>query len=52
MTNAIRHSRSPRIDVDLVMADGKLVITIRDYGQGFDVDKTMAKSITEKKLGL
>lgn len=52
LTNAIKHSRTPRIDVDLGLESDKLIITIRDYGRGFEVDRTLAQAPIEKKLGL
>lgn len=52
LTNAVKHSYSSKIDVDLELSGDKLVITVKDYGRGFDVEKTLARSAVEKKLGL
>jgi len=38
LTNACRHSQSPRICVELTDRDGHLLVEIRDWGIGFDVD--------------
>ena len=39
LTNVARHSQATKVDVSLTLANGKLVLTVRDNGTGFDVYK-------------
>jgi signal transduction histidine kinase len=36
LTNACRHSRATRVDVELIQQDERVLLTIRDNGIGFD----------------
>jgi signal transduction histidine kinase len=38
LTNAVRHARASAIHVDLVVEANELRLTVRDDGQGFDLD--------------
>ncbi len=38
VTNAIRHSETKKIDVEINYGPTSLIITIRDYGCGFDIN--------------
>ena len=42
LTNACRHSKSPRIRVELVERDGLLQIKVQDWGEGFDPTRVEA----------
>jgi len=37
VSNAIRHSGATTIDIDLIYAEGQLVLAVLDDGEGFDV---------------
>jgi PAS domain S-box-containing protein len=39
LKNAVKHSGSGKIEVELQAQNGMLQMTVRDYGQGFDVNK-------------
>ena len=36
LSNSVKHSRSSHIEVRLAATDGTLIMTIKDYGEGFD----------------
>jgi len=43
MTNAAKHSRAERLDVELAFTDGRAVrLVVADNGRGFDPDRTRA----------
>ena len=44
IANILRHTRADRIRVATARADGGVTVTIEDNGQGFDVDKVLAKA--------
>ncbi|RFB69944.1 MULTISPECIES: sensor histidine kinase [unclassified Herbaspirillum] len=44
IANILRHTRADRIRVATARADGGVTVTIEDNGQGFDVDKALAKA--------
>ena len=48
LTNVARHAKASRVDVTLERADGALLLTVRDDGQGF----RPAESRTHKTYGL
>ncbi|MBU2548027.1 MAG: PAS domain S-box protein [Proteobacteria bacterium] len=52
LTNAVRYSGSDQISVELLMRGSILSATIRDSGQGFNVDQALDRALAEKKLGL
>jgi len=49
LNNALKHSRSQRIDVDLRIASGRVTLEVRDDGRGFD---PQAPNVRSKRLGL
>ncbi|MFH1138297.1 MAG: PAS domain S-box protein [Pseudomonadota bacterium] len=52
LTNAIKHSGSRKMEVELKMNGSRLVVSVADHGRGFQVDQALNKALTEKKLGL
>ena len=40
VTNAVRHARAQRVLVDLLYGDGRVRLSVRDDGRGFDVEST------------
>jgi len=49
LSNALRHAGAAPIDVDLELAESRVVLTVRDEGPGFDLDTGRARS---RSLGL
>jgi signal transduction histidine kinase len=49
LQNALRHSRSRRLAVRLEAADGRLVLSVADDGEGFD---PQAPALRSRRLGL
>jgi signal transduction histidine kinase len=49
LNNAVRHARAESIAVGVDAADGRVTITVRDDGVGFD---PAARAIRERRLGL
>ncbi|MDQ6855378.1 MAG: GAF domain-containing sensor histidine kinase [Actinomycetota bacterium] len=49
LNNVVRHGRADAVMVDVDLADGRVAITIRDDGAGFDPG---ARAIRERRLGL
>lgn len=47
--NAIKHSGSDRVRVDLRVAEGQVELSVRDWGRGFDAEATDPQ---ERRLGL
>jgi two-component system, NarL family, sensor histidine kinase UhpB len=52
LSNAIRHAGAHRIDVELREADGRLQLTVRDDGQGFDAPAARTRAATGGSQGL
>lgn len=52
LTNIRKYARAAEAFVDLELIGDELVVTIKDDGEGFDVEKTLAKSAEKKSLGL
>jgi signal transduction histidine kinase len=53
LSNSIRHSAAPRVDVHAVAATDELVITVADNGAGFDPRLLeMRSDLTEHGIGL
>lgn len=52
LTNAVRHSNSPEVDVSLKFESGRMTSRIRDYGTGFDVDEILNGAPTAHRFGL
>jgi signal transduction histidine kinase len=42
LTNALKHSQSPRVRIELAQPNGTVQIEIRDWGRGFDPDRVAA----------
>lgn len=38
MTNVLRHSKSPRLRIELTQRDGRIHLVVRDWGVGFRLD--------------
>lgn len=51
-TNALRHARAQNVLVALDMTIGNLAVTVRDDGQGFDVDAVIGRTMAAQHLGL
>ena len=49
LTNAMKHSGSLRVEVELVSNESEMVIRVRDWGKGFNVDQSLDVG---KHLGL
>jgi signal transduction histidine kinase len=49
LQNALRHARAELLELRLAAGDGRLVLTVRDDGIGFDPD---SPAIRSKRLGL
>lgn len=52
LTNVVRHARARSVTVSLTAKDGKLVLTIRDDGQGFDLDAARKRAQEGGSVGL
>lgn len=52
LTNAVRHSGSPVVEVSLEYGAKHLIARVRDYGRGFDVDEVLSGMPTQHRLGL
>jgi PAS domain S-box-containing protein len=52
LNNTAKHAGATRATVRLVKSHPDLLIRIEDNGRGFDVDRRMAESVTEKRMGL
>jgi signal transduction histidine kinase len=49
LQNALRHANAARLDVELAAVDGRLLLTVRDDGIGFD---PQAAGVRSRRLGL
>jgi len=49
LQNALRHADATRLDVELAANDGRLLLTVRDDGVGFD---PQAAGVRSRRLGL
>lgn len=49
LSNALKHSRASRIEVDVGFEDGRVLVRVRDDGRGFDPSKP---SVRSRHLGL
>jgi signal transduction histidine kinase len=49
LTNAVKHSGSPKVRVDLFTRDNVLTVKISDFGRGFEVNEALHEG---RKLGL
>lgn len=52
ITNAVRHARASEINVALMMRDGRLHLTVRDNGIGFDTNHLHHAAVSQLPLGL
>jgi signal transduction histidine kinase len=52
VTNVIRHAQARRVWVDLRCLAGRLVLTVRDDGRGFDVAAALEEAARGESLGL
>ena len=52
MNNVARHSRATELSLSLKEEDGRLHLTIRDNGVGFDTDPTAPQERLDRGLGL
>lgn len=50
MNNAVRHGQAQHFWIDLHLVDGRLAMTLRDDGQGFDPEKV--QTLRQTKFGL
>jgi signal transduction histidine kinase/ligand-binding sensor domain-containing protein len=50
--NALRHANAEHITVSVRRDPGRLTLTVRDDGTGFDVVETLARAVTGRHLGL
>ncbi len=49
LTNAVKHSGSPRVEVRLEADERRIKVSVRDFGKGFDHEKALLES---RNLGL
>jgi len=52
LTNAVRHAAAKRVTVELAQRDGELLVTVRDDGRGFDVERARQRARTGGSMGL
>ena len=52
ITNAKKHARASRIDIDVAPQDDRLVVVIRDNGTGFDVKEVSGRYDERGSLGM
>ena len=52
MTNALRHAVATRLAVSLGVANGELVLSVRDDGQGFDLAAAALRAARGESAGL
>jgi PAS domain S-box-containing protein len=52
LTNVIKHANATRISIMVKVVRNNLILTVRDDGKGFNVDRILKASIKSKKFGL
>ena len=52
MNNIAKHSRAESVHLSLRKGNGRIELTIRDNGQGFDLEKIGSQESTKRGLGL
>ncbi len=52
LNNVKKHARAGRVVIRLVASSPNIILRIEDNGQGFDVERRLARSFKEKRLGL
>lgn len=52
LTNVAKHAQAKHVWLDVVVKDGRLRMTLRDDGAGFDVDAMRARAAAGKSMGM
>jgi PAS domain S-box-containing protein len=52
LRNAWRHAQATRAEITVEFGDGKIRITVRDNGKGFDLPETTGDLVKQGRLGL
>ena len=52
ITNVLRHARARNVWLRLFTANGRLAISVRDDGRGFDLDSVRERAANGSSLGL
>lgn len=52
LTNVVRHARASRVSIRLQIRRGRMILTVRDNGCGFDVAAMMKNSAQGQSFGL
>ena len=52
MNNIAKHSGANKLKLSLIKKNGRLELTVRDYGKGFDYRNTLSNITDKRGLGL
>ncbi len=52
LLNVVKHAKARRIEVSLTFDQQHVILTVKDDGSGFEVERTFAKAETQKKFGI
>ena len=52
LTNAARHAKASRVDMELRIAEQQMRLTIQDDGEGFDLDEVRARILRGTSVGI
>ncbi|HEY3859861.1 MAG TPA: PAS domain S-box protein [Gammaproteobacteria bacterium] len=52
LSNALRHAQAKHLDARLHHSDGRLLLTVKDDGRGFDAEAARRTALSGKSLGL
>jgi PAS domain S-box-containing protein len=52
LSNALRHAQAKHLDAQLRHSDGRLLLTVKDDGRGFDAEAARRTALSGKSLGL
>ena len=52
LSNVAKHGRADLVDLSLGKSNGKIELSVRDNGQGFDVNKVLSEEDSRRGLGL
>ena len=52
LTNITRHAQASNVEIDLRVQEDEVLLTIRDDGVGFDVDRALADATHGKSFGI
>jgi len=52
LNNIKKHAQASHAVIRLVASSPNIILRIEDNGQGFDVERRLARSLKEKRLGL